>query len=85
MVMEVGEVPADLLARLGDPSTQYGVELEAADEDGGNRATPACPVFLNAITEMGRQGLEPWTLGLKERTGAEQPRGLTPRARQIAA
>ncbi len=34
---------------------------------------------------VGRRGLEPRTLGLKERTGAEQRRGLTPRARQIAA
>ena len=61
MVMEVGEVPADLLGRLSDPtsdpSTQSSVGLEAEE-------APQVDAVPREIM-VGRQGLEPWTLGLK--------------------
>ena len=66
MDIEPGEVPADLLARLsdptGDPSTLSGVGLEA-DEASQVHAVPQ-------EIMVGRQGLEPWTLGLKARCSA---------------
>ena len=60
MVMEVGEVPADLLARLGDPasdhSTQSGVGPEAEE------APQVLAMPPKRLVELG--GIEPPTLRL---------------------
>ena len=67
-------------------------DLSFAEFGGSERLYPApggeaedAELRNPATLLVGRQGLEPWTLGLKEQGGAELRRGLTPRARQIAA
>ncbi len=71
------EEPGDLsFVEFGGPGRPYTAPLSEEPNAESDNA-------LNSL--VGRQGLEPWTLGLKEQSGAELRRGLAPWTRQIAA